>query len=202
MWLKVIINVKIVKIKNVKLAEIVRLLKKGGVAVLPTDTAYGLSCDAFNKEAVKRIYNIKGRPKNKAVLLIVADLEMAKKYLRISEAEEKLAKKHWPCALSIILKSKSKKLNYQLDFGVRAPDNILCRAISKKLGRPIITTSANFSGGKTPYSVSAVLKEFAGKKCLPDLIVDVGRLKKVKPSTLINVEKEKVVVLRRGPIII
>lgn len=186
--------------KKIKTEEIVSLLKKGGAVVLPTDTAYGLSCDAFNKEAVKRIYNIKGRPKNKAVLLIVADLKMAKKYLKISEVEEKFVKKHWPGALSIILKPKSKKLNYQSDFGVRVPDHNLCRKIAKKLGRPIISTSANFSGGKTPYGIPAVLKEFAGKKYLPDLIIDVGRLKKVKPSTLIKVERGRAVVLRNGPI--
>lgn len=188
--------------EKIKTDEIIRLLKKGGVVVLPTDTAYGLSCDTFNKEAVQRIYNIKGRPKNKAVLLIAADLKMAKKYLKFFEIEEKLAKKHWPGALSIILKPKSKKLNYQADFGVRVPYNNLCRAISKKLGRPIVTTSANFSGGKTPYSIAAVLKEFAGKKYLPDLIMDVGRLKKVKPSTLIKIENGKMTVLRQGPIII
>ena len=186
--------------KKIKTEEIVSLLKKGGVVVLPTDTAYGLSCDAFNKEAVERIYNIKGRPKNKGFLLIVADLKMAKKYLKFSETEVKLAKKHWPGALSIILKIKSRKLNYQADFGIRMPDNKLCRAVSRKLGRPIITTSANFSGGKIPYSISAVIKEFAGKKYQPDLIADVGKLKKVKPSTLIKIEKGKVVVLRQGKI--
>lgn len=191
---------KIIRVKKIKTDEIVRLLKKGGVVILPTDTAYGLSCDAFNKKAVEMIYNIKGRPKNKSVLLIVADLKMAKKYLKISDAEEKLVKKYWPGALSIILKPKGKKLNYQLDFGVRVPDYKLCRAASNKLGRPIITTSANFSGGKTPYSISAVLKEFVGKKYLPDLIVDAGRLKKVKPSTLIKVEKKKVEVLRQGTV--
>jgi L-threonylcarbamoyladenylate synthase len=181
--------------KKIKTEEIARLLKKGGVVVLPTDTAYGFSCDSKNKKAIKRIYNIKGRPKQKPFLFIVSDLKMVEKFFVLSPEEKKLAKKHWPGPLSIVLRPKKDGRR----VGVRVPDNNLCRKIIKKLGRPIITTSANVSGMETPYSITEILKQF-GKADFADLIIDVGKLKKVKPSTLIKIEKGKVVVLRQGPV--
>lgn len=187
-------------IKRVKIKEVASLLKRGGVIICPTETAYGLSCDATNKEAIKRIYNIKGRPKKKAVLLIVANLKMVKRYLKITEEELKIVSKYWPGPLSIILKPKSKKLNYQASFGVRIPAHNLCIKLSKELNRPIITTSANITDKPTCYSVKCIEKQFKNRKQQPDIIIDMGKLKKTKTSTIIKVFKNKIKVLREGPI--
>ncbi|NQU83601.1 MAG: threonylcarbamoyl-AMP synthase [Parcubacteria group bacterium] len=187
-------------VKKVKISDVVSLLKKGGVVVCPTETAYGFSCDATNKKAIEKIYIIKGRPKKKAVLLICADLKMVKKHFEISEEELKLASKYWPGPLSLILKPKSKKLNYQKDFGVRIPAHNLCQKISKELDRPISTTSANITDKPTPYGVKYIERQFKNKKYQPDLIINEGKLKQVKPSTIIKVIKGKITVLRQGPI--
>jgi L-threonylcarbamoyladenylate synthase len=190
--------------KKIKTDEIVSLLKKGGVVVLPTDTAYGFSCDFKNKKAIQKIYNIKGRPEHKPFLFMASDLKMAEEFFVLSPEEKKLAKNHWPGPLSIILSTK-KGLAHRATaeggkgVGVRVPDDNLCRKIIKKLGRPIVTTSANISGKETPYSIPEILKQF-GNEDFADLVVDAGKLKKVKPSTLIKIEKGKVVVLRQGPV--
>ncbi|MEA3272351.1 MAG: L-threonylcarbamoyladenylate synthase [Patescibacteria group bacterium] len=178
--------------KKYKISEIVSLLKKGGVVVLPTETSYGFSCDSTNKEAVKKIYNIKGRPKKKAVLLICADLKMVKKHFKMSPKEIKLASKYWPGSLSLILD----------DVGVRVPAHKLCRQISKKLNRPIVSTSANLTDKPPCYSVKCIVEQLKNKKHQPDLIINGGRLKKVNSSTIIKVKKGKVKVLREGPICI
>ena len=189
---------KVVNIEKISIKNIVSLLKDGGIIACPTETAYGFSCDATNKKVVEQIYNIKERPKQKAVLLIVADLKMVKKYFYIGEDELKLASKYWPGPLSIILKPKLKKINYQTDFGVRVPAHNLCAKISKELGRPIITTSANLTDKPTCYSVECIKKQFQNKTHQPDLIIDGGKLKKNKPSTIIKVLKNKIKILREG----
>lgn len=181
----------------------VSLLKEGGVIVYPTDTAYALGCDAANKKAVKKIYKIKNRPAGKPLPVIAGSLNLAKKFFRFSKKELQLAKKYWPGPLSLVLRIRDSGFgigNSKLRIVVRVPDNKIARSLSSKLSRPIISTSANISGMGECYSIKEVLKQFKGKKHQPDLILDAGKLKKRKPSTIIRIVNNKVEVLRKGPI--
>jgi L-threonylcarbamoyladenylate synthase len=180
----------IIKKPNKKiLKEVAKQLKRGAVVVYPTDTAYALGCDATNAKAVAKIFKIKGRDKSKALPMIVADMEMAKKFFflsfprrresnrdwsavnrfgldpRFREGDKlmQLANRHWPGPLSIIVKAKTPIAKSALSKGtaaVRVPDSAIAQTLSKYLGRPIVATSANISYQPTCYSVRAVLRQF------------------------------------------
>jgi L-threonylcarbamoyladenylate synthase len=155
----------IIKKSNDKiLKEIAKQLKRGAVIVYPTDTAYGLGCDATNSQAVARIFKIKGRGKSKALPMICADQKMVEKYFGFVHGPlSMLARKHWPGPLSIILKAKkgiAKAALKNNTAAVRVPDSVIARTLSKLLGRPLVATSANISGQPTCYSVRAVLRQF------------------------------------------
>jgi len=181
----------IIKKPNKKIfKEVAKQLKHGAVVVYPTDTAYALGCDATNAKAVARIFKLKGRDKSKALPMIVADMEMAKKFFFLSFPRKResnhnlvntppnkdwtpdfsgvtkiisLAKKHWPGPLSLVLKVKKGIAKSALSKGtaaVRVPDSTIARTLSKYLGRPIVATSANISYRPTCYSVRAVLRQF------------------------------------------
>ena len=87
---------KIINRENI--SEAVGQIVEGKVIVFPSETSYGLSCDATNQEAVDKIFKIKGRPSDKPLLIVVPSVEMAKKYLEWNEQIDELAKKYWPGA--------------------------------------------------------------------------------------------------------
>ncbi len=186
------------------LKKAVALLQGDRVIVYPTDTAYGLGCDALNKKAVKRIYKIKNRPAAKALPTIVGSLNLAKKFFKFTPQELRLAKKYWPAPLSLVLEIKGSGFGIRdsgLRIAVRVPDSKIARFLSSKLDRPIVSTSANISGKGECYSIKDVLKQFENKKHQPDLILDGGKLKKRKPSTIIQVKDGEIEILRKGPVL-
>jgi L-threonylcarbamoyladenylate synthase len=194
---------KILSVKKIHLekiiSEAVKALKNGGVIVYPTETAYGLGADFLNSKAVKKIYKIKGRNFNKPLSAIVSSLAMAGKLIRFDKISLKLAKKHWPGPLTLVLQSKEKSGKY---IGLRVSSNKLAMAIVKRMNRPLVATSANISGKKECYSVDEVIKQFKNKKYQPDLIIDAGRLTKNKVSTVVKINRKEIEVLRKGKIMI
>lgn len=186
---------KIVGAKN-NIKEAVQILKRGGTVVFPTETAYGLAADATNKKAVKHIFKLKERPLEKSLPWIAASLSMTKKYVTFSPPALKLVKKYWPGPLTIVLPRKKGRGTVAL----RVSGNIIAQKLSADLKKPIISTSANISGEPTCYSAEEVEKQFAKKSLQPDLLLDGGILKKNKPSTIIKIEKNKIVVLRQGAV--
>ena len=211
------------KIDASAIKKAVNVLKRGGVLVYPTETAYGLGCDFTNKKAREKIYKIKGRKASKKLPVIVGDMRMAKRYVKFDKASEKLAKKYWPGAFTMVLpctpvgtaqcavrfirtehcsvrtvRAISKK--YFSTIALRISNHKIARLLAKKLGRPIVSTSANISGKGNCYSVEEILKQFKRKKYKPDLILDYGKLTKRVSSTVIAVEEGKVKILRQGGI--
>ncbi len=190
----------IVSTKREKIERIVRMaaefVKKGKIIVYPTETCYGLGCDATNEEACEKIFEIKRRKKEKQLPIIVADLKMAKRYAYFSKDALKLAKAFWPGPLTLVLPKKKSipTIVAREKVALRVSSCKIACLISKKSNLPIVATSANISGGKNPYTIKEVLKQ--GIKA--DLIIDAGKLKKVKPSTIFDVERRKVI--REGPI--
>lgn len=180
----------------------ISILSAGGVIAHATDTCYGFACDIFNEDALKRLYKLKQMDCEKPVSILVADLEMAKKYGIFSKTALALAKKHWPGALTIIVKRK-KSLPVFLNpksktIGFRVPAHKLSLELVKKFGGPLTTTSANISGRPAPYSVSAIKKQFVGRKFRPDFIIDSGILKRNLPSTIIDCSKTSPKIIRQG----
>lgn len=162
-------------------------IKKGGVIVFPTDTVYGMLCDATNKKAVNKVFKIKKRNYQKFFPVFVRDVKMAKKIAKINKEQESFLKKTWPGKITVVLEKKPIKI-YGADkrtIALRIANNDLIKEILKKIKSPLVQTSANISGKKTPKTAKKIIKEFKNKKEKPDLIIDGGFLK-TKHSTLID----------------
>ncbi len=184
-------------------------IKAGKSVVYPTDTSYGLAVLAGKQAAVRRLYAIKGRSFKKPVHIFVPSTEAARKFVKWNGVAEKLAKTFLPGPLSMALPLKNqvnlsvKKLSAGSGYlGIRIADNKFALKLAKNAG-PITATSANIAsekGGFDSYRAEDVIKQFAGRKYKPDLIIDAGRLKKTKPSTFVKISPGKIEILRRGPI--
>lgn len=184
----------------------VTALKQGKVVAYPTDTSYGLAVDVSNQRAVKGLYKVKGRDFNKPVHVVVPSIVYAKKIVSWNKQAEKITKKFFPGPLTLVLELSAKglglrKLSAGTGFmGVRMPKNQIALDLAKILKKPITATSANRSGQGDCYSIEDILKQFKTAEIKPDIIINVGRLPKRKPSTLVKIHKEQIEILRKGPI--
>lgn len=207
----------VIKQSEVNIGEIVKALKQGKVIVYPTETCYGLGCDATNQSAVKKLFAIKHREENKPVLVLVSDIEMSKKYVQWSPMLEEMARKYWPGPLTIVAKVKNQ--NTGLSAGVLGKDNTVAFRISshpfagdltKSLGCPLVSTSANITAQASPYDILSVREMFnrtglarrgsGAEPAEPDLVIDSGELPFCKPSTIVRIVSDKMEVLRQGEV--
>ena len=188
------------------------LIKKGKVMVCPTDTVYGLICDATNKKAVAKIFRIKKRPKNKPLPIFVKDLKMAKQIAEINKRQEKFLKSVWPGKVTVVLKSKIRWTQSGLPVGLhpkskiygvdkktvalRIPSSPAVLNLVKHINVPLTGTSANISGKPPSGNIKEILRQFRGKKHQPDIIIDAGNLPKSKPSTVLDLTKLPYKILR------
>ena len=150
------------------LKKAVELLQDGDVIACKTDTVYGLIADATNEKAIRKIYKLKSRPKNKQLILLVNSLDMANKIALITNLST--VKQYWfkeKRPTTIVLK----KQNCIDTVAIRYPRNEFIIELIKSLGHPIVAPSANITGHPTALSAEMVIKEFGDK--IP-LIIDGG----------------------------
>ncbi len=188
-----------------KIIEIIeKALRKGEILILPTDTVYGLVADARHERVVKKIFRIKKRPFSKPLLLFVKDTEMAQKFAEVNQFQEKFLRKFWPGKVTFILKRKGNLpailFAGKKTIGLRASNYKLIRDLFEKIDFPLVQTSANLSANPAPTKAEEILEQFKDQKLKPDLIVDVGDLGQVKPSTIVDLSGDKPVVLRQGEV--
>jgi L-threonylcarbamoyladenylate synthase len=188
-----------------EIEKAIAILKSGGVVVFPTDTAYGLAVDATNFSAVRKLYALKGRDFRKPIHIIFPSVEWLAANVVLDKKSLKLMNKFLPGPLTVIakLKSKNKALNKikgSTGIGLRFPKDQIALKLAQDLAKPITATSANISGSANTYSITEVKKQFAKSKYKPDFYLDSGRLKKVKPSTIVSVVGNNARILREGPI--
>ena len=174
---------------------IYRKIKKGAVFIHPTDTIYGLGCDATNAEGVKRLRKIKSRYK-RPFLVIAPSKEWVRENCEVTEEAEKYMKK-WPGPITLILKLKNKcvdkNVNNNLDtLGIRMIDHWFGN-VTKELDTPIITTSANRIGEDFMTSSETLNPEIKAK--LDFMLYEVK--KRGRPSTLIDLTQKKTAVRKR-----
>jgi L-threonylcarbamoyladenylate synthase len=183
------------------LEQILSFLHAGGVIAFPTDTAYGLGADPFNEDAVRRIFEIKGRPETKPILLLVNSLEMANRVAILSDRALALAERFWPGPLTMILPAHESIPSLvtagTATVGVRWGDAPFAQQLITGFNRPITATSANRAGMPSAITVTEV-REQLGESI--DLIVDGGTLPARGGSTLLDVTKIPARLLREGPI--
>jgi len=177
----------------------VEILRGGGVIAFPTDTVYGIGADAFNALAVKRVFEIKNRPMNLPLPLLISSTEQLSVLAGdISELAWFLIKRFWPGGLTLILPkadSLAPHLGSGSNVGVRQPNHPVCLALIQRLGNPIIGTSANISGRPAALTASEVREHLEGKL---DFVLDGGRCPGGKESTIVDVTGEQPIILRPG----
>ncbi len=176
----------IIDINHADLEEAGQRIRDGAVFVYPTDTVYGLGCDALNEEAVGRIFEVKGRGLDKPLSVAFSDLDQLLEFVEVDEEQKMVMGKRLPGPYTFIVPNIRipKIVTAGLDtVGVRVPDYSLVRELIKKAKTPIVTTSANKSGGKAPCSVNEVDKGVLG---IVDFALDGGACGSGKPSKIIN----------------
>jgi L-threonylcarbamoyladenylate synthase len=180
----------------------IAILKQGGLVAFPTDTVYGLGACAYIPQAVERVYQVKGRARDMALPLLVAN------NTQISEVAENIPPLAWlfirrflPGALTLVL-PKSKSVPDVVTaggktVGVRIPAHPVPIALIEGLAAPIVGTSANLTGQPSPLTADEVCAQLGDKV---DLIIDGGRCPGGRESTVVDVTGETPVVLREGAI--
>ena len=186
--------------EKIKIAA--QILKQGGLVAFPTDTVYGLGADAQNSRAVKKIFAVKNRPLSNPLPILIAGKNDLKKYtLGASGKIKKLTDKFWPGPLTIILAKKKNIPNIVTAglprVGVRVPDNAVALALIQALGRPLAATSVNISN-KPSSTTARDVKKYLNNKI--DLILDGGKTKLGKESTVLDYTTSPPTILRSGAI--
>lgn len=188
--------------KNLKevIKTAIRLIKKGEVIICPTDTVYGLICDATNEKAVEKLFKIKKRPKGKPVPIFVKDVKMAKKLALLNTNQEKFLKLSWPGKVTAVLKRRDKIKLYGVNkktIGLRTPQYKFINQLLMIINSPLTGTSANISNLPPSTKIKEVLKQFKNQKYQPDLVIDAGNLKKSRPSIVLDLTTSPTKILRK-----
>ena len=183
------------------LGQILSFLQDGGVIAFPTDTAYGLGADPFNEGAVRRIFEMKGRAETKPILVLVDSIAMANSIARLSETALALAERFWPGPLTMVLPARASVSATVTagseTIGVRWANNVFTQRLLEAFGRPITATSANRSGLPSAVTAEEVRVQLGDSL---EMLVDGGELPAREGSTLLDVTRIPVRLLREGPI--
>ena len=192
--------------RNKKIYEELKIpaekIKAGEIVVFPTETVYAIGTNGFDENAIRKIYEVKNRPFNKPISLLVSDLEMVKKLAKnITEEEEKLMKAFFPGPFTIVLE----KSNLVPDIltsngntvGIRMPDDDTALNIIKLAGVPIAAPSANITGKKSGTNIKDIFSDFGENV---DFYVDGGESKLGIGSTIVKMVDGKPIILRQGSI--
>lgn len=192
--------------------EAARIIRLGGTIIFPTDTVYGLGCDATSESAVKKVFKIKNRSRDKPVPVIITDLEMAKKLACFDAKIEEMLLSVWPGSITILLEKKQyffsnpeMKLADMVVGGkktiaLRIPDYKITHFLAIRCGVPLVATSANISGSPASTKINEVLEQFEKNNIKPDLVLDAGDLKFSQASTILDLSKGKPMITRVGAV--
>ena len=184
------------------LAEAAAILRAGGVVAMPTDTLYGLAADPFSSDAVARVFAVKGRPAERAMPLVAADVDQVVAQLGpLSELGRRLASTYWPGPLTLLVARPSSipgdVAGGRPQIGVRVPAHAVTRELCRVSGRLLTATSANLSGeppSNDPDDIERTLRTGV------DLLLDAGRTPGGPPSTIVDVTGREPRLVRPGAI--
>ena len=180
------------------LREAAESARKGKLIVYPTETCYGLGTNGLKKESVRRIYKVKERPENRKMSCLVSSLEQAEKYCKLTEKEKRICEEFMPGPLTLIAeKNENIPDILNRDFAFRISSNTTSQKLPELMDAPLVSTSANLSGGDNPYRIGEVPERIREKA---EVVVDSGKLESTNPSTLIKIEDGELKIFREGPI--
>jgi L-threonylcarbamoyladenylate synthase len=179
-----------------------RMLRSGQIVAFPTDTVYGVGADAFQPEAVAALYSVKNRPRNKAIPILVSQVEDIARVARaVPIAAWELVQRFWPGGLTLVL-PRAERVPAIVTAGgssvaVRCPDHPVPLDLMNAIGAPLAATSANLSGQASPSNARQVLIQLAGR--VP-LIIDGGECPGGISSTVLDLSVTPPRILRVGAI--
>jgi L-threonylcarbamoyladenylate synthase len=191
---------KTIVITDDDLSYAVEVFLRGGLVAVPTDTVYGLAGNGLDADVVAKIYEVKGRPAVKPLILLVPDLRAAETVCAIiPETARLLADTFWPGALTIVLPRRDTVPDIVTaggdTIGIRCPNHSKTLEFLRLTGIPAAAPSANISGMPSPKSAEDVLAYFDGKI---DCVIDGGNCKLGFESTIVSLAAEKYKILRQG----
>ncbi len=178
--------------QNRLIRKVVEVLDRGGLIIYPTDTFYGIGCDLFNKKSIKRIYQLKRRPLAKPFSFVCADLKDISVYAQVSNHAYRIMKRSLPGPYTFVLEGTrlvpKLMLTRRRTVGIRVPNNKICLAIVKGLGRPIISTSVHLDEPSVIHDTYSSLVE---------MVIDGGVISH-EPSTVVSLIDDRPEVIREG----
>ena len=176
---------------NAILERVVSVLQRGGTAVFPTDTLYGLGCNALDAHAVGQVFDIKHRSYVKALPMLVRDISWARELAYVTADQEQLIANFWPGKVTFVLPPRpivpSIMCGGGQTIGIRATDHPFVQELLRHMGYPLAGTSVDIS----ELSVTAPQ---------PDLILDAGELPHSEPSTVVDLSGRMPRILRQGAV--
>jgi tRNA threonylcarbamoyl adenosine modification protein (Sua5/YciO/YrdC/YwlC family) len=184
-----------------RIAQVVEILREGGVIIYPTDTIYGIGCDMMNQKAVSRVAAIKGLKPEKANFSIICyDLSHISKYARVDTPDYKMMKKSLPGPFTFILNATGNvpKIfkNKKKTIGIRVPDNNIARTLVKEFGNPLIATSVHDDDEILEYTTDPeLMHERYGK--LVNVVINGGSGKN-EASTVVDLTERDPEIVRQG----
>jgi L-threonylcarbamoyladenylate synthase len=196
---------RVVPFSDDAIAEAAELIRNGEPVAIATETVYGLAADATNAAAVARIYEAKARPSFNPLIVHVPDLAAAQRIGELGPEALKLARKHWPGPLTLVVPLRKDSGVASLvtaglpTIALRVPGHRAMQALLRATGRPLAAPSANASGSISPTRAAHVLKSLGGR--IP-LIVDDGPCERGIESTIVAATGGPLRLLRPGPIAI
>lgn len=180
------------------------MIRAGGLVAFPTETFYGLGADALSASAVSRVFQAKGRPDDKPLLVLVDAVEMVDAVAAsVPASARRLMARHWPGPLTLVLPARpglpSSLTAGTGTIGVRLPGHGLARALVSRVGSPVTAPSANPHGAPSPRTAAEVA---AALRAAVDLILDGGPTPGGLPSTLVDVTGPRPRILRPGVVVL
>jgi L-threonylcarbamoyladenylate synthase len=177
-----------------------QIIRAGGIVAFPTESFYGLAVDATNDSAIHRLFDIKKRSKDQPVLILIPSVDVLDRYVgKITPIARKLMAQFWPGGLTLVFEAAtgvSPLLTAGTGrLGVRLSSHHLATELSRTVGGPITGTSANLTGQPGCLRAEEVSRVLAGKL---DFILDGGKTKGGKGSTILDVTVVPPVILREG----
>lgn len=186
-----------------ELDNCIEVLRNGGIVIFPTETVYGIGTNAYCEKSVEKIYEIKERPEEKPLSILVSNVNEISKYAIINNSmEEQIIKNFMPGPITIILEKRPEVFNYitsgKNTIGIRIPDNRIILKILEALKLPIVAPSANISGHPSGIELNEILPDFENKV---DICIDGGKSELSESSTIVQVVDNEIKILRQGKIL-
>lgn len=170
----------------------------GKACIYPTETCYGLGTNAMDEDAVEEIYEIKSRPRKNKLSCIVSSIREAEEYCRLKEREKKICEEFMPGPLTLVVEKREKVPDLLNDrFAFRVSSNDIGRKLCEFSEVPLVSTSANLSGAKNSFATGDISRLV---KSRVDYIIDVGRLERTEPSSVVELTDGEIKVWRQGEI--